>query len=146
LKFGLIKTVYLRQRSVPLALSKTMYVHIGTYIASSSFTFLFVLKQIFTCLVTFIECNFLGKKYYQCTDSSSRVTRWYVCIPKIPIWVCISRTALEWRMLVYFMFIWNIIRSLGLFYNQLIQVVIIWCIFPILVWCIKKPDIIPYVR
>jgi hypothetical protein len=34
--------------------------------------------------------------------------------------------ALEWKMLVYFIVIWNILLSFGIFYCHLV----IWCIFP----------------
>jgi hypothetical protein len=29
--------------------------------------------------------------------------------------------ALEWKMLVYFMIIWNILRSFGIFYGHLVM-------------------------
>jgi hypothetical protein len=29
--------------------------------------------------------------------------------------------ALEWKMMVYFMVIWNILRSVGIFYGHLIK-------------------------
>jgi hypothetical protein len=44
--------------------------------------------------------------------------------------------ALEWKMLVYFMVICNILRPFGIFYGRL---VIIWYIFPVLVlWSQEK--------
>jgi hypothetical protein len=36
---------------------------------------------------------------------------------------------LEWKMLVYFMTIWNILRSFGKFYGRLALFVFIWYIF-----------------
>jgi hypothetical protein len=41
--------------------------------------------------------------------------------------------ALEWKMLVYFMTIWNILRPFGITYGRLIGLVVIWYIFPNLV-------------
>jgi hypothetical protein len=39
--------------------------------------------------------------------------------------------ALEWKMLVYFMVIWNILRSFGIFYGNLVMLWLhIWHIFP----------------
>jgi hypothetical protein len=38
----------------------------------------------------------------------AKVARWFVFQPKIPIWEKKFR-ALEWKMLVYFMAIWNIL-------------------------------------
>jgi hypothetical protein len=37
----------------------------------------------------------------------------------------------------YFMDIWNILRTFGIFYDQWIHFVLIWFIFPVLVSCIK---------
>jgi hypothetical protein len=41
--------------------------------------------------------------------------------------------ALEWKMLVYFMTIWNILRQFGITYGRFVKVVVIWYIFPNLV-------------
>jgi hypothetical protein len=38
--------------------------------------------------------------------------------------------ALQWKMLVYVMDIWSILRSLGIFYGHLVYLVVIWYIFP----------------
>jgi hypothetical protein len=38
--------------------------------------------------------------------------------------------ALEWKMLEYFMALFNILRSFGIFYGDLHSNVVIWCIFP----------------
>jgi hypothetical protein len=37
--------------------------------------------------------------------------------------------ALDWKMLIYFMPIWNILQTFGIFYNQLSHFVFISCIF-----------------
>jgi hypothetical protein len=39
--------------------------------------------------------------------------------------------ALEWEMWVYLLSLWNILRPIGNF-------VLIWYIFPVLVYCVKK--------
>jgi hypothetical protein len=47
--------------------------------------------------------------------------------------------ALEWkRIIIYFMFIWNILWRFGLFNDHLVHFVFIWYIFPGLVSCTKK--------
>jgi hypothetical protein len=38
--------------------------------------------------------------------------------------------ALEWKILVYFMTIWNILLPFGIMYGHLVQFVVIWYIFP----------------
>jgi tetrahydromethanopterin S-methyltransferase subunit G len=46
--------------------------------------------------------------------------------------------ALEWTLLVYFMVIWNILRSFGIFYGILVMLWLI-CIFSlVLVYCVNK--------
>jgi hypothetical protein len=37
--------------------------------------------------------------------------------------------ALDWKMLIYFMTIWNILQTLGIFYDYLVHFVFIWYIF-----------------
>jgi hypothetical protein len=37
--------------------------------------------------------------------------------------------ALQWSMLVYFMFIWSILRPLEMFYGHFVYFVVIWYIF-----------------
>jgi hypothetical protein len=39
---------------------------------------------------------------YIATGHANSVARWYIFVPKIPIWVYIFWRALEWKMLVYF--------------------------------------------
>jgi hypothetical protein len=37
--------------------------------------------------------------------------------------------ALEWKLRLYFMTIWNIFRSFGIIYDLLVKFVVIWYIF-----------------
>jgi hypothetical protein len=46
--------------------------------------------------------------------------------------------ALDWKMLVYFKAIWNILRTFGVFYDHLAHLMTIWYIFPVLVSQAKK--------
>jgi hypothetical protein len=46
--------------------------------------------------------------------------------------------ALEWKMLIYFMGISNILLTFGIFSDNLVQFVFFWYIFPVLVSCTKK--------
>jgi hypothetical protein len=46
--------------------------------------------------------------------------------------------ALEWKMFVYFMVIWNILRPFGIPYGQEVMLWSFDKIFPILVYCVKK--------
>jgi hypothetical protein len=41
--------------------------------------------------------------------------------------------ASDWKMLIYFMAIWNILWIFGIFYDHLVHFVFIWYIFPVLV-------------
>jgi hypothetical protein len=45
----------------------------------------------------------------------SRVARWFLFKPKILIWVNFGGPYVDWKMLIYFMAIWNIYRHLGYF-------------------------------
>jgi hypothetical protein len=36
---------------------------------------------------------------------------------------------LDWKMLIYFRAIWNILETFRIFYDHLVQFVFIWCIF-----------------
>jgi hypothetical protein len=45
---------------------------------------------------------------------------------------------LQWKILVYFMTIWSILRPLKIFYGHLVHFLLIWYIFPILVSCTKN--------
>jgi hypothetical protein len=46
--------------------------------------------------------------------------------------------ALYWKMLTYFMAIWNILWRFGIFYDHFVHFLFIWYIFPVLVSCAKK--------
>jgi hypothetical protein len=46
--------------------------------------------------------------------------------------------ALDWTMLIYFMVIWNILQTFGIFYDHLVHFVFIWYIFPVWVIFTKK--------
>jgi hypothetical protein len=41
-------------------------------------------------------------------------------------------SALDWKMSVYFMAIWNILRAFWIFFDDLVNIVFIWYIFPVL--------------
>jgi hypothetical protein len=66
----------------------------------------------------------------------NRVARWYVFEPKIQFWVNFGGSVIE--DLVHYVDIWSILQSLGIFYGHLVYFVVIWYIFPILVFCTKK--------
>jgi hypothetical protein len=58
--------------------------------------------------------------------------------PKIPIWVnfgmpYIPVMPVDWKMLIYFMAICNILRTFDKYYGHLVLFVFIWYIFPVLV-------------
>jgi hypothetical protein len=42
------------------------------------------------------------------------------------------------KVLMYFMDIWSILLSIVTFYGHLVYLVVIWYIFPVLVFCTKK--------
>jgi hypothetical protein len=60
------------------------------------------------------------------------VARWFIFIPINPN-LGIFWRVLEWKMLVYFITIWNSLRPLGVFDGHLVQFVVIWYIFHVLV-------------
>jgi hypothetical protein len=64
-----------------------------------------------------------------------RVARWLLFNPNLgKFW-----RALDWKMLMYFMAIWNILQRFGIFYDHQVHFVFIWYIFPrFLVSCTKK--------
>jgi hypothetical protein len=45
---------------------------------------------------------------------------------------------LKWKMLVYFMAIWSIFRSFGIFCGHLVYFTVNWYIFPVLIFCKKN--------
>jgi hypothetical protein len=47
-------------------------------------------------------------------------------------------SALDWKVSIYFMAIWNIIQTFGKIYDHLAHFVFIWYIFPVLVSFTKK--------
>jgi hypothetical protein len=46
--------------------------------------------------------------------------------------------ALDWKMFIYFMAIWNILWTFGIFFDHLVHFVFIWYIFPVWVSCTNK--------
>jgi hypothetical protein len=46
--------------------------------------------------------------------------------------------ALDWKMFIYFMAIWNILRRFRILYRQLVHFVFIWYIFPVFLLCTEK--------
>jgi hypothetical protein len=46
--------------------------------------------------------------------------------------------ALDWKMLIYFMAIWIILQTFGIFYNHLVHFLFIWYILAVLVSWTKK--------
>jgi hypothetical protein len=59
----------------------------------------------------------------------SRVARWFVFKPKIPILVIFWRV-LQWKISAYFMTIWSILLPLEILNGHLVHFVVIWYIFP----------------
>jgi hypothetical protein len=56
-----------------------------------------------------------------------RVARWFVFKPKNSNFGKFSRALLvKW---IYFMAIWNILQTFGIFYDHLVHFVFIWSIF-----------------
>jgi hypothetical protein len=53
--------------------------------------------------------------FFRFTLACSRVAKWYICMPKIPVW-----RALEWELLIYFTAILNILWLFGVFCGQLV--------------------------
>jgi hypothetical protein len=46
--------------------------------------------------------------------------------------------ALDWEMFLYFMAIWNILRTFGIFYDHLVHLCSFGTFFPVLVSCTMK--------
>jgi hypothetical protein len=67
-----------------------------------------------------------------------RVARWFVFKPNIPIWVDFGGSCYGKSWYTYFMTIWSILRPLEMFYGLLVYFVVIWYIFPVLVFWTKK--------
>jgi hypothetical protein len=68
----------------------------------------------------------------------NRVARWFIFKPKIPIWVNYLGPYLDWKMLKYFMAIWNILGTFGIVYEHFVHFVLFGIFFPVLVSCTKK--------
>jgi hypothetical protein len=68
---------------------------------------------------------FGGKQFFggNTFEGLNRVARWFIFKPKIPIWVNFG------KKLIYFMAIWNILLTFGIFYDHLVFFVFIWYIF-----------------
>jgi hypothetical protein len=69
------------------------------------------------------------------------VARWFLFKQKNPNLSKFWRD-LDWKMLIVFMAIWNILWIFGIFYDYLVHFVLIWCIFP--VWVIPRKSGNPY--
>jgi hypothetical protein len=78
-----------------------------------------------------MKCRFI---LHRCYIIVTRVARCFVFKPKIGKF----GRVLQWKMMVYFMDTWSILRSFVIFYEHLVQFVVIWYIFPVLVFFIKK--------
>jgi hypothetical protein len=63
---------------------------------------------------------------YVCNVPTIRVARWFVFKP---IWVNFGRPYVDWKILIHFMAIWNILWRFGIFYDHLVHFVFIWYIF-----------------
>jgi hypothetical protein len=60
----------------------------------------------------------------------TRVARWYIFRPKIPIWVKLGG-GFEKKMLLYYMAIWNILWQFDMKYGHLVFFVVIWYFSPV---------------
>jgi hypothetical protein len=69
----------------------------------------------------------------------ARAARWFVFKPKLQILGKFWRV-LQWKVLVYFMDTWSILRSFVIFYGHLVHLArgnLVY-FFPVLVFCTKK--------
>jgi hypothetical protein len=53
---------------------------------------------------------------------------------KIPIWVNFGGPYVDWKMLIYFMAIWNILQTFVIFYDHWVHFVFIWYRLPRKIW------------
>jgi hypothetical protein len=53
-------------------------------------------------------------------------------------YLCNFWSVVDWKMSVYFMAVWNILRTFGILFGHLLHFVFIWYMFPVLVSCNKK--------
>jgi hypothetical protein len=70
-------------------------------------------------------------------EMGSRVARWFIIKPKIPVWVFFGGPKIGKSLYIPWQFS-NILRTLGIFYDRLVHFEFIWCIFSFLVSCAKK--------
>jgi hypothetical protein len=77
----------------------------------------------------------------------TRFARWYICIPKIPIFGTL-RTALEWNIFVWFSPIRYILQLFGIRYGHFLYYVVVlvnfftfWLIIPRKVWQTPIPAV-----
>jgi hypothetical protein len=61
----------------------------------------------------------------------TRVARWFIFKQNHNLGKCLM--VLYWKMLIYFMAIWNILRTFRKCYDHLVHFVLIWYSFPVLV-------------
>jgi hypothetical protein len=72
-------------------------------------------------------------------NAQSRVARWHIFKPKIPIWVNFGWSCNGWcwhvlAHFVYFIAIWYILWALGKFYGSLVYFPPFWSIIPRKIW------------
>jgi hypothetical protein len=78
-------------------------------------------------------CFTQGNKYTYISNNlfnifCARVARWFVFKQKLPIWANFGG-ALDWKMLIYFIYVCNTSWTFGKFYDHLEHLVLIWYIF-----------------
>jgi hypothetical protein len=83
------------------------------------------------CYCCFCKLTFVG-------SVGSRVARWHIFKPKIPIWVFRYQRDLQWLTLIYFIAVWSILRPFGICCGHLVYSLVIWYTFPVLVYCTNK--------
>jgi hypothetical protein len=71
-----------------------------------------------------------------CSDCGPRVARWFVCFQTENTNLGKFWRALDWKMLIYFMPIWNILQIFGIFYRYLGYFTVIRGILQITIWYI----------
>jgi hypothetical protein len=67
-----------------------------------------------------------------------RFARWFIFKPKISIWVNFGGPYVHWKMLIYFMVIWNILSTFGISCDHLVRASVHWVLFPVLGSWTKK--------
>jgi hypothetical protein len=66
--------------------------------------------------------------HYAWLGVCARVARWFTFKPKYPNLNKFWR-ALDSKMMIYLMVVWNILRTFGIFYDHLVHLVFLWYIF-----------------